>query len=361
MWMSLTPHFPHWIPHSMKLPLFIGFIATLCTFSTPCFADSTSSDWPKIIQATTLVEFSKGIEITARQSWLDETEYLPEIDDDAYKWQERSTTVQITKSFKSSRFGFGYSQGTIKQENEQYNDTDFALDRTAPFVLADWKFTPKLASHVLVRFESFSNDGNSGFYQLENDKDLWTGYGSLRYTDNDWWLNLSYARNRDPEPIYDAINDRVDLDISAQELAGMTAGKMWTPQWETALGLYYEAYGSTRPDQFNHTAEVTHKPQWFAGFQAGLGVGYYTEEQDTLVNLRLLYQKQVSSNFTYQVEYQLEYSDDEQSILNQGQLVAQYKITQHWIASASIEYSQESGDDKDKSLYAVAQLSYRIF
>lgn len=345
----------------MKLSLFVGLLAILSTFSSPCFADSTSSNWANIIPTTTLAEISKGVEVSVRYSWLDETEYIPEIDDDAYKWKEESTTTQITKAFDSGRFGFGYLQGTIKQENEQYNDTDFALERSAPFILADWDFTSKLASHLLIRYESFSNDGNSGFYRLDNDKDLWTGYGSLRYTELDWWLNFSYARNRDPEPIYDAINDRVDLDISAQELAGMTVGKMWTPQWETALGLYYEAYGSTRPDQFNYTAEVTHKPQWLAGFQAGLGVGYYTEEQDTLINLRLLYQKQLNASFTYQVEYQLEYSDDEQSTLNQGQLVVQYKITPHWIASASVEYSQESGDDKDKSLYAIAQLSYRIF
>lgn len=345
----------------MKLPLFIGLFATLCSFSSPCLADSTSSNWPKLIQSSTLAEISKGVETSIRYSWLEETEYIAEIDDDAYLWKEESTTVQITKTFKSSRFGFGYTQGTIKQENEQFNDTDFSLERTALFILADWKFTPQLSSHALVRFESFSNDGNSGFYQLDDDEDLWTGYGSLRYTDKQWWLNLSYARNRDPEPIYDALNDRVDLDISAQELVGMTIGKMWTPQWETAAGLYYEAYGSTRPDQLNYTAEVTHKPLWLAGLQAALGVGYYTEEQDTLINLCLRYQKQISSDLTLQIEYQLEYSDDEQSTLNQGQLVARYKITPHWTARTSIEYSQETGDDKDNSLYAVAQLSYRMF
>lgn len=345
----------------MKLPLLIGLFAFLFAFTTPCFSDSTSSNWPEILRATTLTEFSKGVEISTHYSWLDETEYIPEIDDDAYQWIERSTTVQVTKTFQSGRFGFGYSEGTIKQENEQYNDTDFALDRTTPFILADWQFSPQLSGHTKIRFESFSNDGNSGFYQLDEDKDLWTGYGSLRYTDMQWWLNLSYARNRDPEPIYDAVNDRVDLDISAQELIGMTVGKLWTPQWETAVGLYYEAYGSTRPDQLNYTAEVTHKPLWLAGLQSALGVGYYTEEKDTLINLRLRYQKVISSDLTTQIEYQLEYSDDEQSILNQGLLVAQYKITPHWTARASIEYSQETGDDEDKSLYAVAQLSYRMF
>lgn len=345
----------------MKLPLFIGLFASLFSFTTPCFADSTSSNWPEILRATPLMEFSKGIEISTHYSWLDETEFIPEIDADAYQWKERSTTVEVAKTFQSGRFGFGYSEGTIKQENEQFNDTDFALERTALFILADWKFSPQITAYTKIRFESFSNDGNSGFYQLDEDKDLWTGYGSLRYSDMQWWLNLSYARNRDPEPIYDAINDRVDLDISAQELVGLTVGKMWTPQWETAVGLYYEAYGSTRPDQLNYTAELTHKPLWLAGLQTALGVGYYTEEQDTLINLCLRYQKQVSSDLTFQIEYQLEYSDDEQSILNQGQLVARYRITPHWTARASLEYSQETGDDEDKSLYAVAQLSYRMF
>lgn len=345
----------------MKLTLFLSLFASLFAFTFPCFADSTSSNWPRILRTATLTEFSKGVEISSQYSWLDETEFIPEIGNDAYRWLERSTTVQITKSMGAGRFGFGYTEGTIKQENELYNDTDFALERTAPFILADWQFSPQLSGHTRVRFESFRNDGNSGFYQLDEDKELWTGYGSLRYTDRNWWLNLSYARNRDPEPVYDALNDRVDLDISAQELVGMTVGKLWTRQWESALGLYYETYGSTRPDQLNYTAEVTHKPLWMTGLQAALGVGYYTEEKDTLVNLCVRYQKQLSSNLTCQIEYQLEYSDDEQSLLNQGQLVAQYKITSHWSAAASIEYSQETGDDKDKSLYGVAQLSYRMF
>jgi hypothetical protein len=345
----------------MKLMLFLGLFASFFACSCPCFADSTSSNLPKILRATNLSEFSKGVEISTNYSWVDETEFIPEIDANAYRWLERSITVQITKSTGSGRFGFGYTEGTIKQENELYNDTDFALDRTAPFILADWQFSPQISAHTRVRFESFSNDGNSGFYQLDEDKELWTGYGSLRFTDNDWWLNFSYARNRDPEPIYDAINDRVDLDISAQELVGMTIGKMWTEQWESALGLYYEAYGSTRPDQLNYTAEVTHKPLWLSGLQAALGVGYYTEEQDTLVNLCVRYQKQLNSNLTCQIEYQLEYSDDEQSLLNQGQLIVHYKITRHLTAQASVEYSQETGDDEDKSLYALAQLSYQMF
>jgi len=322
-------------------------------------ADTTSSPLPPVVQQSSQ-SWNNGVNFTTRYTWLDETEYLPEIDMDSYRWKERNVQVQLTKTIRSGRVGFGYIDGTIKQENELYNDTDFALTRKAPFALFDWSWSDKLQTRLRLRYEEYADDGHSGFYQLGSDERLWTGYALISYVDTRWWINASHSRERDPEPIYDAANDRVALDISAQDLSGITFGWLWDPQWETSAAIYYEAYGSDRPDQFNYTAQVTHKPNWLPGLQAALGVGYYTEEKDTLINLTLKYGKQLYKDLALQLEYQCEYSDDEQSLLNQGQLALGYAITQQLKFTLSGEYGKESGDDHDDSLFAGASLNYRF-
>lgn len=322
-------------------------------------ADTTSSVLPPTVQVST-PDWYQGFNLSTGYTWLEETEYLPEIDADSYIWKERNFQVQLSKTISSGRFGFGYIDGTIKQENELYNDTDFALTRKAPFALFDWRFSDKLQTRLRVRYEEYSDDGQSGFYQLGSDQNLWTGYGLISYVESKWWVNVSHSRERDPEPIYDAVNDRVALDISAQELSGLTFGWLWNQQWETSAAVYYEAYGSARPDQFNYTAQVTHKPTWLPQLQAALGVGYYTEENDILVNVTLNYRKQLFKDLAVQLEYQLEYSDDEQSLLNQGQLILGYALTKQLNLTVSTEYGKESGDDHDDSLFMVAGLNYRF-
>ncbi|MDY0190851.1 MAG: hypothetical protein RBR22_08965 [Desulfuromonas sp.] len=322
-------------------------------------ADTTSSPLPPSVHTTT-PSWAQGYNFSSGYTWLDETEYLPEIAADSYIWQERNFQVQLSKSIGTGRLGFGYIDGTIKQKNEIYNDTDFALTRKAPFALLDWRFSEKLQTRVRVRYEEYSDDGRAGFYQLGSDENLWTGYAMVSYVESRWWVNVSHSRERDPEPIYDAANDRVALDISAQALSGLTFGWLWSPQWEAAAAVYYEAYGSDRPDQFNYTVQVTHKPTWLPQLQAALGVGYYTEEVDTLINLTLNYHKQLYKDLSMQVEYQLEYSDDEQSLLNQGRLLLSYALTSQFSVTASTEYGKESGDDQDDSLFVVASVDYRF-
>ena len=329
--------------------------------ASPCTADSTSSERPSTTLDSSLNDWVNGIKFNASYIWLDESEYLPEIDDDISTWQERNLHLQLTKTIGSARFGFGYIDGTIKQENKLYNDTDFALTRKAPFVLVDWLWNDKLHSLISLRYEEYSDDGRSGFYQLGDDETLWTGYAKISYVEDNWWFNISHSKERDPEPVYDAINDRVGLDITAQELSGAALGWLWTPQWETSAGIYYEAYGSDRPDQFNYTLQLTHKPLWLPQLQASLGAGYYTEEKDTLINLTLNYRQPLSKNLTLQLEYQLEYSDDEQSLLNQGQVALRYAITKQIGISVSGEYGKESGDDHDDSLFAIASVDYRFY
>lgn len=340
------------------LPL---LVAMTLLMASPCIADTSDSDKPLALQENLPKEWANGIKFNATYFWLSETEYLPEIDDDISIWHERNFHIKLTKSIGSARFGLGYIDGTIKQDNEAYNDTDFALTRNAPFVLVDWLWNGKLHSRVCLRYEEYSDDGRSGFYQLGDDKTLWTGYAKISYVEQNWWFNISHSRDRDPEPIYDAINDRVELDITAQDLSGVVLGWLLAPQWETAAGVYYEAYGSDRPDQFNYTLQLTHKPVWLPQLQASLGVGYYTEEKDTLINLTLNYRQPLSKSLTLQLEYQLEYSDDEQSLLNQGQVALSYAITKQIGVSVSGEYAKESGDDEDDSLFAIVGVNYRFY
>lgn len=343
----------------MKLTTLI--ISLLLFTSSLALADTTAGNWPEAVQKSSTNNWTHGLKFNVRYVWLDETEYLPEIDSDISQWKERNLYLQLTKSIGAGRFGFGYIDGTIKQENELFNDTDFALTRKAPFALLDWQWTPKLRSLVRLRFEEYSDDGRSGFYQLGDDESLWTGHAVISYIDSRFWLNFSYARERDPEPIYDAINDRVELEITGQELTGATMGWVWTPEWETSAGIYYESYGSDRPDQFNYTAQLTHQPSWLTRLRASLGVGYYTEEKDTLVNLTLNFSQPLSKRLTLQLEYQLEYSDDEQSLLNQGQTILRYTITRQLALAISGEYSKENGDDRDDSLFAVASIDYSFY
>ena len=337
--------------------LFLGL--NLCLASL-ALADSSDSNWPKAVQQTPQYNWTHGLSAQINYMWLDETEYLPEIDDDIYRWKERNLTVQLSKAQGKARFGLGYVDGTIKQENELFNDTDFALTRKAPFASFDYQWNSQLLTRARLRYEEYSDDGRSGFYQLGDDQQLWTGYAIVSYLQSRWWLNVSYARERDPEPIYDAANDRVELDITAQALSGATLGWVWTPEWETSAGVYYESYGSERPDQFNYTAQITHQPAWLTQLRASLGVGYYTEEKDTLVNLTLNYRQSLSKKTTLQLEYQLEYSDDEQSLLNQGQLVVRYALTRQFSVVALAEYSRETGDDEDKTFYGIASVEYRF-
>nr|WP_320049283.1 hypothetical protein [uncultured Desulfuromonas sp.] len=333
---------------------------SLCLFSSIALADTTAGDWPDAIVETPQTSWVRGVSARLTYLWLDEREYLPIIGTDIYRWKERTLKVQVDKEIGSGRFGLGFVDGTIKQENELFNDTDFALTRKAPFVHVDYQWTPQILTRCQLRYEQFSDDGTSGYYQLGEDKELWTGYAVLSYLEQNWWLNLSYARERDPEPIYDAATDRIALDISAQELSGATIGYVWTPHWESSLGLFYESYGSDRPDQFNYTVQLTHQPAWLMALRASLGVGYYTEEKDTLINLTLDYRRNLAKNVTLQLEYQLEYSDDEQSLLNQGQILVRYRLAKQWDLLLMTEYSRESGDDKDKTLYLVGSIEYRF-
>ncbi|EAT15641.1 hypothetical protein [Desulfuromonas acetoxidans] len=344
----------------MKLTTRICLVLCVVLLPTLCLADSTETNWPEAVQQSPETSWVHGVSARITYMWLDETEYLEEIDDDIYRWKERNLMVQVDKALGKSRFGLGYIDGTIKQENELFNDTDFALTRKAPFASFDYQWSPHLLTRTRLRYEQFSDDGNSGFYQVGDDEELWTGYAVVSYLNQQWWVNVSYARERDPEPIYDAASDRVELDITAQALTGTTFGWVWTPQWETSAGIYYESYGSDRPDQFNYTGQVTHQPAWFTPLRASLGVGYYTEEQDTLVNLTLNYRQRIAQSLDLQLEYQLEYSDDEQSLLNQGQAVIRYSFAQHWSLVILGEYSRESGDDKDTTLFAAGSLEYRF-
>jgi hypothetical protein len=348
----------------MKLTTFIIAplaLSLLVLSAAVCSADSSANERPTALIESASVDWIEGVKVSTSYMWLDESEYLPELAADGYTWQERNYYVQLSKSIASGSFGLGYIDGTIKQENEFYNDIDFALTRKAPFAMLSWQWSDKLTSTVRVRREEYSDDGRAGFYLLGKDQTLWTGYGRISYVEHNWWLNVSYARERDPEPVYDATNERAALDISAQTLSGMTLGWLVHPQWETAAGIYYESYGSTRPNQFNYTVQLTHKPLWLPRLQAALGVGYYTQEKDTLVNLTVDYSQPINKALALRFEYQLEYSSDEQSVLNQGRVILAYAITKQFSLNISGEYGKESGDDHDDSLFALASLDWRFY
>ncbi|MBN2644561.1 MAG: hypothetical protein JXR59_03685 [Desulfuromonadaceae bacterium] len=288
----------------------------------------------------------------------EETEYLPEIKGDLYAWQEESVELRFRTRMQENQLSFGIEQGRIEQKNLFFHDTDFDLDRRSVAVGWERVWSPTLSSALSVRCEEYADHDGQSYYRLGHDKQLWTGQAILRYRQPSWWGELSYSRERDPEPVYDLISDRAALNLRAQELTGINLGWLWNREWETVAGLYYEAYGSHRPDQLNYTVQTLYRPLGFKELTAALGAGYYTEEQETIVNLTLRYSKTLSQQLALEGEYQLEYSDDEQSWLNQGLASVRWKIAAAWQLRGTIEYSRESGEDRDESLLLLAQLDY---
>ncbi len=311
-----------------------------------------------------LKRIQKRRQLQLRVYWssVTEDEYSPLLQTNFASWKEQVRQVQVTKSWGEGKtIGLGWLDSSIQQDNLIYGDIDYALHRQAPFLMLSWPLMDRVSTSLRIRDEKFSNDDDSAFYLLEEDIHIFTGHFLLNYSGDGFWTTINYSRNRETEPIYDLVNERALLYVEVKDLAGLSAGVVIAPRVELGSSIYYEQYNSSNLDQINANLQMSYWPSWFPGFQMSLGSGYYTEEEETIVNLTTKYQWQPWQKLQIQLEYQLEYSENEDSWLNQGDLLLNWPITEQLSMTLRTQYGAETGGDKDTIFFTQASLNWNFF
>jgi tetratricopeptide (TPR) repeat protein len=295
-------------------------------------------------------------------SFQHEEEYAPALDRDLATWEEQAMNVQVSKSWGQGKtLALGWLKSTIYQKNELYGDVDFSLKRRAPFVHFSWPLMDNLSMAIRVRDEKFTDDDSSGYYQIDGSEHIITGYLALAWRGDGYWANFNYSREREPDPVIDLASGRSALNIEVKELTGFSGGVALAPAWELGTSLYYEQYGSNREDQLNPNIQLSH---WFPGLpgaRVSLGYGYYSEEYENITNLTASYQWQPRQDLQFRFEYQLEYSSQEDSLLNQGDILMTWNIIDRLSFVLRADYSQESGGDEDSNFYTQASLNWSFY
>ena len=276
-------------------------------------------------------------------------EYWPSYERHVYRVYETTWQVQAdTPVGQLWRLGAGYLEGRLRQESIIYGDDDFDLSRHGVFFTGQYRPRPDLNLRFRLRRETFSNDNEGSYYQMPDDQELWTGYGLLQYSSAPWWVNLSTSRERDTWPMVDPKTGRGVLRLEAQELYGLAAGRSLGLNWEANASVFYEQYGSDRPDQININGQVLHRPSWLPELRLGLGVGHYTEEPETLVNWLTGWQWTPLKGLALDLSWQWEYSKKESSILGLGSALVSWQITPAVGLTCVASYGQEHNGDKDE-------------
>ncbi len=321
-----------------------------------------SADNATAQQGIKRIQKTRQLQLRIYWSSVTENEYSPLLQKDYISWQEQVRQVQVTKSWGEGKtIGFGWLDSFIQQDNLIYGDIDFSLHRQAPFFMLSWPLMDRVSTSIRIRDEKFSSDDDDAFYQLEDDEHIITGHVLINYRGDGFWTAINYSRNRETDPIYDLLNERALLYVEVKELTGLSAGMVLAPRLEIGSSIYYEQYNSRNMDQFNGNIQVSYWPSWFPGFQTSLGSGYYTEEEETIVNLTTKYQWQPWQQLQIQLEYQLEYSENEDSWLNQGDLLLNWPITEQLSMTLRTQYGAETGGDKDTIFFTQASLNWNFF
>ncbi len=308
------------------------------------------------------IKRSRQVQLRVYWSSMSQDEYSPYLGTEYASWKEQVKQVQVTKSWGTGKtIGFGWLDSFIEQDNLLYEDTDYSLHRQAPFFMISWPLADRVSASVRLREEKFSNDDDNAYYQLNENKHIYTGHVLISYRGEGYWGNMNYSRNRETDSIYDLVNARAALYVEVKELAGVSGGFVLAPGLEVGSSIYYEQYGSDSPDQFNGNLQFSHFPSWFPGFQLSLGSGYYTEEKEVIVNLSTNYQWQPWPELLMQLEYQLEYSENEDSWLNQGDLLLSWSFTNQLSMNLRAQYGAETGGDKDTIFFTQASLNWNFF
>jgi len=313
-------------------------------------------------QGITRIQKRRQLQLRIYWSFVTEDEYSLLLRQDYISWQEQVRQIQVTKSWGEGKtIGIGWLDSSIQQDNLIYGDVDFSLHRQAPFFMFSWPLMDRVATSIRIRDEKFSNDDDNAFYQLDENKHIITGHFLINYKGDGFWTAINYSRNRETDPIYDTFNERALLYVEVKELTGVSAGVALAPRLEIGSSIYYEQYNSINLDQINANLQISYWPSWLSGFQVNLGSGYYTEEEETIVNLTTRYQWQPWQQLQIQLEYQLEYSEKEDSWLNQGDLLLNWPITEQLSMTLRTQYGAETGGDKDTIFFTQASFNWNFF
>ncbi len=313
-------------------------------------------------------------------SYLTEDQYLPALNRSVYKWNEAAAQMQIARHWGPDKTAsIGFLRSHIDQtafprdedNDEIYEDTDFNLLRQAAFVHLAWPFSDFVNAQMRLRHEIFESRDDDAYYQLDAAEKIWTGYLMFNYSGDNTWANLSYSRERDPDPLYDPATDRAQLNIEIKELSGLEAGLGLTPSWEIAGSVFYEHYGTLRTDQFNINSQLTCRPSLLPNLQTALGAAYYMEEYEKLVNWTISYQwnslklNSLKLNFLkrmgLKLEYQLEYSANEDSWLNQGELLLSWHLSPRLSFVIRSNFGEESHGDHDSYFLLDSGVEYLFY
>ncbi|OGQ88972.1 MAG: hypothetical protein A2512_09730 [Deltaproteobacteria bacterium RIFOXYD12_FULL_56_24] len=277
-------------------------------------------------------------------------------------WSETTMQTRLSLPLRQGHtVSLGWFDGRISQENNLFNDTDFNLQRQGPFFDYDLALPPSLRLNLRVRDERFTDRDDSGFYRINDDTHLATGYLAINYLGKGFWAAANYTRERETDPEYDFANNRAALNIRAKELSGLASGFMLADNWEIGGSLYHEQYGTARPTQWNANVQLSHWPLFLQGLRISIGSGYYTEEEEKIYNLAIAHQWRPLPPMSVQIEYQMEYSENDDSLLNEGSLLCSWDMGDRFFFDVRTRYAHESGGDRDEEYFLQAALRIEFF
>ena len=319
---------------------------------------SLDPDLNEAKRALTRLEGYRGWNLRLDYNFINDKEYLPAEERFLSRWEEWTVQAQAGRRLSpEQQLSVGVLNGRIRQYSLVFRDNDFQLQRRGVFFQLQSLLVGPLSAQLRLRYEEFSNQG-SGYYRLDDKTSLVTGFALLSWRFDADWLSFSYSRERDPDPVFDVANNRVALNIEAQELTGLSWGHALGRDWETALSVYYERYGTTQPDQWNGNLQLLWHPSQQPQLEISLGSGYYTEEEETITNLTIGWKQPLGPRLALDLEYQLEHAVREGSLLNQGELLLSSRWGKQLTLALRTTAGTECGDDEDRFVQLAATMNW---
>ena len=294
------------------------------------------------------------IEVDLQVTTYTEHEFLPQIDQDIYIWTENTWALNSRFNWHAGSFSVAWKETSIEQKNKFYDDLDFSIKSKGPVFGVAFPLQSKIFITSELSVEKYEDGSKIGFYSLnepqESNKFLtdyfYNGFFQANYSGKETWTTLSYNRSRDTDPTFDPTNNRAELNIRAKEVTGISTGWLFQPEWEIGGSVFFEHYETGTPDQFNINSELTYRPQRIKQLHLSIGSGYFTEEEETIINFAASYGLKWQL-VDVSVEYQFEYSDNERSYLHEARASLKYYINQKISLFIQGDYGKETGDDQD--------------
>lgn len=297
-------------------------------------------------------------QISSQSYYLVDSEYLPQIKQDIatlVEWGSKSQFSLLTAP--GLRLQLGGEFGSIRQKNDLVGDDDYALKRKSFFAGFSLVKGEHFSAQGKISFEAYANDGQSGYYRLQDDENLVTGLLNWTWKSEPWRITGKYYRARETDSIYDVASGRALLNLETQGLAGVELGYQFHPAWETALSLYHESYGTDQIDQFNINGQIAFRTQFAALSRVAAGVGYYLEEKETIVNLTVEGGDSNREKLSFGWSGEVEWADIDRSVLLGGSVWCRLGLNKYAALKLQLQGEQEIGDDRDSLLAAYLALN----